>query len=83
MFARNHERIADIRRGGRRNARYPTANRPPASELLPRSHGALYEVATMAPGFAVDEPLATLGRDLKLLPWEEPSAPLSKPDSTR
>ena len=34
--------------------------------------GVLYEVATMQPGFAVDEPLASLGRDLKLPPWEEP-----------
>jgi glyoxalase family protein len=34
--------------------------------------GVLFEVATMAPGFAVDEPLAELGRGLKLPPWEEP-----------
>jgi glyoxalase family protein len=34
--------------------------------------GVLFEVATIAPGFTVDEPLATLGRDLKLPPWEEP-----------
>jgi glyoxalase family protein len=34
--------------------------------------GVLYEVATLQPGFAVDEPLATLGRELKLPPWEEP-----------
>ena len=34
--------------------------------------GVLYEVATMQPGFAVDEPLAALGRGLKLPPWEEP-----------
>ncbi len=34
--------------------------------------GVLYEVATLQPGFAVDEPLAALGRDLKLPPWEEP-----------
>ena len=34
--------------------------------------GVLYEVATMAPGFAVDEPLGSLGRELKLPPWEEP-----------
>jgi glyoxalase family protein len=32
----------------------------------------LFEVATMAPGFTVDEPLAELGRGLKLPPWEEP-----------
>jgi glyoxalase family protein len=32
----------------------------------------LFEVATMAPGFTADEPLARLGRDLKLPPWEEP-----------
>ena len=35
--------------------------------------GILFEVATIAPGFTVDEPLATLGRGLKLPPWEEPA----------
>jgi glyoxalase family protein len=34
--------------------------------------GVLYEVATLAPGFTVDEPLDALGRALKLPPWEEP-----------
>jgi glyoxalase family protein len=34
--------------------------------------GVLFEIATLAPGFDVDEPLASLGRDLKLPPWEEP-----------
>lgn len=34
--------------------------------------GVLFEVATLQPGFTVDEPLETLGRDLKLPPWEEP-----------
>lgn len=34
--------------------------------------GVLFEVATMQPGFAVDEDVAHLGRDLKLPPWEEP-----------
>ena len=33
--------------------------------------GVLFEVATTAPGFAVDEPVAELGRGLKLPPWEE------------
>jgi glyoxalase family protein len=33
--------------------------------------GVLFEVATMAPGFAVDEPLEQLGQGLKLPPWEE------------
>jgi glyoxalase family protein len=28
--------------------------------------GVLFEIATDIPGFAVDEPVATLGRDLKL-----------------
>jgi glyoxalase family protein len=32
----------------------------------------LFEVATMQPGFAVDEPVEELGHDLKLPPWEEP-----------
>jgi len=34
--------------------------------------GVLIEVATQQPGFTVDEPLDSLGRDLKLPPWEEP-----------
>jgi glyoxalase family protein len=33
--------------------------------------GVLFEVATVAPGFMVDEPIADLGRGLKLPPWEE------------
>ena len=33
--------------------------------------GVLFEIATMAPGFAIDEPLQELGRGLKLPPWEE------------
>ena len=35
--------------------------------------GVLFEVATMEPGFAVDEPVAEVGRGLKLPPWEEPN----------
>ena len=35
-------------------------------------NGVLFEVATMQPGFAVDEPVEDLGRGLKLPPWEEP-----------
>jgi glyoxalase family protein len=34
--------------------------------------GVLFEVATIAPGFTVDEPADRLGRALKLPPWEEP-----------
>ena len=34
--------------------------------------GVLFEIATVAPGFAVDEELSQLGRSLKLPPWEEP-----------
>ena len=33
--------------------------------------GVLFEVATVAPGFMVDEPLSQLGQGLKLPPWEE------------
>ena len=33
--------------------------------------GVLFEVATMKPGFAVDEDPSALGRGLKLPPWEE------------
>ncbi len=35
-------------------------------------NGVLYEIATDAPGFLVDEPLETLGHELKLPPWLEP-----------
>ncbi|MGE3521156.1 MAG: ring-cleaving dioxygenase [Vicinamibacterales bacterium] len=35
--------------------------------------GVLFEVATIQPGFSVDEDVASLGRALKLPPWEEPS----------
>jgi glyoxalase family protein len=35
--------------------------------------GVLFEIATMSPGFAVDEPVETLGRALKLPDWEEPN----------
>jgi glyoxalase family protein len=35
--------------------------------------GVLLEVATLRPGFAVDEPVPELGRALKLPPWEEPN----------
>jgi glyoxalase family protein len=34
--------------------------------------GILFEIATDAPGFAVDEPVETLGHDLKLPPFLEP-----------
>ncbi len=34
--------------------------------------GVLYEIATMKPGFSVDEPTSQLGAELKLPPWEEP-----------
>jgi glyoxalase family protein len=34
--------------------------------------GVLFEIATDAPGFAIDEPLLELGRHLKLPPWLEP-----------
>src|SRR5882672_531113 len=33
--------------------------------------GVLFEVATVQPGFAIDEAWPALGRDLKLPPWEE------------
>lgn len=33
--------------------------------------GVLFEVATMKPGFTFDEPAESLGRGLKLPPWEE------------
>jgi glyoxalase family protein len=33
--------------------------------------GVLFEIATIAPGFTADEDVRTLGRELKLPPWEE------------
>ena len=35
--------------------------------------GVLFEVATLKPGFAIDEAPASLGKDLKLPSWEEPN----------
>jgi hypothetical protein len=35
----------------------------------------LFEVATIQPGFTADEDAASLGRGLKLPPWEEPHRP--------
>jgi len=37
--------------------------------------GVLLEVATVEPGFTVDEDVGDLGRSLKLPPWEEPHRP--------
>jgi glyoxalase family protein len=34
--------------------------------------GVLFEIATDAPGFAIDEPVEALGQTLKLPPWLEP-----------
>jgi glyoxalase family protein len=34
--------------------------------------GVLFEIATIAPGFTSDEDVRSLGRGLKLPPWEEP-----------
>ena len=34
--------------------------------------GVLFEIATVPPGFTVDEELPCLGQDVKLPPWEEP-----------
>ena len=34
--------------------------------------GVLFEIATMRPGFPIDESVPDLGRALKLPPWEEP-----------
>jgi glyoxalase family protein len=55
----------------------------PVTEIIDRRYftsiyfrepgGVLLEIATDQPGFAVDEPLLALGRELKLPPWLEPS----------
>jgi glyoxalase family protein len=45
--------------------------------------GVLFEVATIQPGFTVDEDLAALGRDLKLPPWEEPERAAIEPHLER
>ena len=54
----------------------------PVTEVLDRQYfrsiyfrepgGILYEIATIPPGFLVDESLAELGTRLRLPPWEEP-----------
>lgn len=49
--------------------------------------GVLYEIATLGPGFAIDEEVAELGEALRLPAWEEPNrveiesrlAPISRP----
>jgi glyoxalase family protein len=41
--------------------------------------GVLFEIATISPGFTVDEDVASLGRELKLPPWEEPSRAAIEP----
>jgi glyoxalase family protein len=49
--------------------------------------GVLFEIATIPPGFLIDESLPCLGQDLRLPPWEEPNrqeiesglAPVSAP----
>ena len=41
--------------------------------------GVLFEVATMQPGFAVNEEIANLGSALKLPPWEKPNRPSIEP----
>jgi glyoxalase family protein len=56
------------------------------TEVLDRSYfrsiyfrepgGILFEVATMKPGFTIDEELRSLGCDLKLPPWEEENRPV-------
>ena len=35
--------------------------------------GVLCEIATVPPGFTLDETVEGLGRELKLPPWEEPN----------
>ncbi|HEY7288855.1 MAG TPA: ring-cleaving dioxygenase [Vicinamibacterales bacterium] len=42
--------------------------------------GVLFELATLEPGFATDEPVSTLGRELKLPPWEEPNRAEIEPE---
>ena len=37
--------------------------------------GVLFEIATMKPGFTSDEDASSLGRGLKLPPWEEQHRP--------
>ena len=54
----------------------------PVTEVLDRQYfqsiyfrepgGVLYEIATVPPGFLVDEDLRHLGQGLKLPTWEEP-----------
>jgi glyoxalase family protein len=41
------------------------------SIYFPEPGGVLFEIATAGPGFAIDESASSLGRALKLPPWEE------------
>jgi glyoxalase family protein len=41
--------------------------------------GVLFEAATVSPGFTADEDAASLGRSLKLPPWEEPNRAAIEP----
>ena len=42
------------------------------SLYFPEPNGVLFEIATAGPGFAVDEPLESLGERLSLPPFLEP-----------
>lgn len=44
--------------------------------------GVLFEIATIPPGFAIDEKLSHLGSSLKLPPWEEPNRALIEKNLT-
>ena len=46
---------------------------PYALHLAVRDGRLVFEIATDAPGFVIDEPLLELGRALRLPPWLEPS----------
>ena len=57
--------------------KHTEGERPNRVTVLERKPGGvLYEVATIPPGFTVDEDLSSLGSDLKLPHWEEPNRPL-------
>ncbi len=54
----------------------PVRDRKYFRSIYFREHGRiLIEVATVGPGFTVDEPVETLGRELKLPEWEEVNRP--------
>jgi len=68
------EYLGSLRRGG--NNVSPVMDRQYFHSIYFRAPGGvLFEIATDAPGFTYDEPVAELGTHLKLPPWLEGQRP--------